>query len=49
MWEVYRAGLLMTVVKELSHYKLDLVGNTGQMGQVAPIQQANIRFVWKGE
>jgi hypothetical protein len=41
---MYRVDLLMTVVKETSKYKLDL-----QRGRVAPNQQANIHFLWKGD
>jgi hypothetical protein len=48
MWNVrslYRAGWLMTVAKEISKYKLDLVEYRKSDGtEVAPSQQANIHF-----
>jgi hypothetical protein len=47
-WNVrnlYRAGSLITVAKEISKYKLDLVGYRRSDGtEAAPNQQANIRF-----
>jgi hypothetical protein len=52
-WNVrslYRAGSLITVAKEISTNKLDLVGFRRSDGtRVAPNQQENIHFLWKGE
>jgi hypothetical protein len=46
-WNVrslYRAGLLVTVSKELSKYRLDLVGCRSDGRAVAPNEQENTHF-----
>jgi hypothetical protein len=46
-WNVrslYRTGSLMTAAKEISKYKLDLVGVQVRWDRDAPNQQENVRF-----
>jgi hypothetical protein len=44
---LYMAVSLMTVAKETSKYKWEYRKSGGT--EVAPNQQANIHFLWKGE